>query len=88
MWGAFFIKKAHFTPVIPHTALTGVGPFFKHFGDAFTTIFYLFTGFSFIPIAAKQMNNPEKNIPRVLIAVMPSVTILDCLMLLVAIGLN
>lgn len=34
------------------------------------------------------MNNPEKNIPRVLIAVMPSVTILDCLMLLVAIGLS
>src|SRR5699024_6997024 len=56
--GAFFIKKAHFTPVIPHAALTGVGPFFKHFGDAFTPIFYLFTGFSFIPIAAKQMNNP------------------------------
>lgn len=86
--GAFFIKKAHFTPVIPHAALTGVGPFFKHFGDAFTPIFYLFTGFSFIPIAAKQMNNPEKNIPRVLIAVMTSVTILDCLMLLVAIGLS
>ena len=34
------------------------------------------------------MNNPEKNIPRVLIAVMTSVTILDCLMLLVAIGLS
>ena len=43
---------------------------------------------SFILIAAKQTNNPEKNIPRVLIAVMPSVTILDCLMLLVAIGLS
>lgn len=86
--GAFFIKKAHFTPVIPHAALTGVGPFFKHFGDAFTPIFYLFTGFSFILIAAKQTDNPEKNIPRVLIAVMPSVTILDCLMLLVAIGLS
>lgn len=86
--GAFFIKKAHFTPVIPHAALTGVGPFFKHFGDAFTPIFYLFTGFSFILIAAKQTDNPEKNIPRVLIAVMTSVTILDCLMLLVAIGLS
>lgn len=33
------------------------------------------------------MNNPEKNIPRVLIAVMVSVTILDCLMMIVAIGL-
>ena len=86
--GAFFIKMQHYTPIIPKAALTGVGPFFKHFGAAFTPIFYLFTGFSFIPIAAKQMKNPEKNVPRGLIAVMTSVTILDCLMLLVAIGLS
>lgn len=84
--GAFFIHKANFSPVIPQAALTGAGPFFKHFGAAFTPIFYLFTGFSFLPIAAKQMKNPEKNIPRVLIAVMVSVTILDALMMLVAIG--
>lgn len=85
--GVFFVKKFNYSHIIPAAALTGVGPFFKHFGAAFTPIFYLFTGFSFIPIAAKQMKNPEKNIPRVLIAVMTSVTILDCLMLLVAIGL-
>ena len=86
--GVFFIKKAHFTPIIPKAALKGPLPFLKHFGAAFTPIFYLFTGFSFIPIAAKQMNHPEKNIPRVLIAVMGSVTVLDCLMLIVAIGLS
>ena len=84
--GVFFIHKAHFSPVIPAAAMTGAGPFLKHFGAAFTPIFYLFTGFSFLPIAAKQMNNPEKNIPRVLIAVMVSVTILDALMMLTAIG--
>lgn len=33
--------------------MTGAGPFLKHFGVAFTPIFYLFTGFSFLPIAAK-----------------------------------
>lgn len=82
--GAFFIHKSNFSPVIP----PGAGPFFKHFGAAFTPIFYLFTGFSFPPIAAKQMKNPEKNIPRVLIAVMVSVTILDALMMLVAIGVS
>ena len=65
--GVFFIHKANFSPVIPAAAMTGAGPFLKHFGAAFTPIFYLFTGFSFLPIAAKQMNNPEKNIPRVLI---------------------
>lgn len=85
--GAFFIHHSNFSPIIPASALTGAGPFLKHFGAAFTPIFYLFTGFSFIPIAARQMKNPERNIPRVLIAVMVSVTILDCLMMLVAIGL-
>ena len=86
--GVFFVHHVNYSPVIPATAMTGAGPFLKHFGAAFTPIFYLFTGFSFLPIAAKQMNNPEKNIPRVLIAVMVSVTILDALMMLVAIGIS
>ncbi|MCD7112094.1 APC family permease [Limosilactobacillus agrestis] len=86
--GVFFIHKANFSPVIPQAALKGPMPFIRHFGEAFTPIFYLFTGFSFLPIAAKQMNNPEKNIPRVLIAVMVSVTILDALMMTVAVGLS
>lgn len=84
---AFFIHKANFTPVIPKEATTGAMPFFKHFGAAFSVVFYMFTGFSFIPIAARQMKNPEKNIPRVLISVMVTVTILYSLMLLVAIGI-
>ncbi|TSO26702.1 APC family permease [Lactobacillus sp. LL6] len=85
--GAFFMHKANFSPVIPKAAMTGVGPYFKHFGAAFSVVFYMFTGFSFIPIAAKQMQNPEKNIPKVLISVMISVTIMYSLMLLVAIGI-
>ena len=86
--GAFFIHMTNFNPIIPKAALKGAGPFLQHFGAAFTPVFYLFTGFSFIPIAARQMNNPEKNIPRVLIAVMVTVTILDCLMMFVAVGLS
>lgn len=85
--GAFCIHFANFSPVIPHAAMTGAMPFAKHFGAAFSVVFYMFTGFSFIPIAAKQMTNPEKNIPRVLIAVMVSVTIMYSLMMVVAIGI-
>ncbi|RVU73336.1 APC family permease [Lactobacillus xujianguonis] len=85
--GAFFIHKMNFTPVIPKAASLGAGSFMQHFGAAFSVVFYMFTGFSFIPIAAKQMDNPEKNIPRVLIAVMITVTILYSLMMLVAIGI-
>ncbi len=83
--GVFCIHFANFSPVIPHAATTGAMPLAKHFGAAFSVVFYMFTGFSFIPIAAKQMTDPEKNIPRVLIAVMVSVTIMYSLMMLVAI---
>lgn len=85
--GAVFIHLAHFSPVLPPAATTSAGSFTHHFGAAFNTVFYLFTGFSFIPIAASQMQKPEKNIPRVLISVMISVTILYTLMFLVAIGI-
>ena len=43
--GVFFIHKANFTPAIPQAALKGPMPFLHHFGEAFTPIFYLFTGF-------------------------------------------
>ena len=85
--GVFFIHKMNFTPVIPKAATASVGGYFKHFGAAFSVVFYMFTGFSFIPIAAKQMDNPEKNIPKVLISVMVTVTVLYALMMLVAIGI-
>lgn len=84
--GVFFIHQANFTPFIPKE-VNNAGSFFGHFGAAFSVVFYMFTGFSFIPIAAKQMKNPEKNIPKVLISVMISVTVLYALMLLVAIGI-
>nr|WP_282802321.1 APC family permease [Secundilactobacillus kimchicus] len=44
--------------------------------NAFTTAFYMFTGFSFLPIAAKQMKNAEKTLPRALVVVMIVVTLL------------
>ena len=85
--GVFFMHWSNFSPVMPHAATTGVGPFFKHFGAAFSEVFYLFTGFSFIPIASRQMQNPTKNIPRVLISVMITVTILYALTVLIGIGI-
>lgn len=85
--GVFFMHFMNFKPIMPVGAKQGVGAFFHYFGSAFSVVFYLFTGFSFIPIVAKQMENPEKNIPKVLVAVMVSVTILYTLMLLVAIGI-
>lgn len=85
--GMFFMHITNFHPVMPAAAAKGVGPFFHHFGAAFSVVFYLFSGFSFIPIAASQMKDPAKNIPRALVAVMVSVSILYTLMLLIAIGI-
>lgn len=84
--GFFFIDHTNFSYIMP-AAAHGAQPFIKHFGNAFNVVFYFFTGFSFIPIAAREMQNPEKNIPRVLIAVMITVTILYSLMILIAIGI-
>ena len=85
--GMFFMHITNFHPVLPVAAAKGVGPFFHHFGAAFCVVFYLFRGFSFIPIAASQMKDPATNIPRALVAVMVSVSILYTLMLLIAIGI-
>lgn len=85
--GMFFIHIANFHPVLPAAAAKDVGPFFHHFCAAFSVVFYLFSVFSFIPIAASQMKDPAKNIPRALVAVMVTVTILYTLMVLIAIGI-
>ena len=84
--GAFFLHRQNFTPVIP-AAATSAGGFFHHFGEAFADVFYMYTGFNFIPIMASKMNHPEKNVPRVLIAVMITCTVLYSLMALFAIGI-
>lgn len=85
--GMFFMHIANFHPVLPAAAAKDVGPFSHHFGAAFSVVFYLFSVFSFIPIAASQMKDPAKNIPRALVAVMVMVTILYTLMVLIAIGI-
>lgn len=84
--GAFFMHKTNFTPIVPST-VTNTKSFVGHFGSAFSVVFYMFSGFSFIPVAAAQMNNPEKNIPKALIYVMASVTVLYTLVQTIAIGI-
>lgn len=84
--GAFFLKFSNFTPIVPENIKT-TGDFIKHFGTAFSVVFYMFSGFSFLPIAARQMNNPQKNIPKALISVMITVTLLYVLVQFFVIGI-
>ncbi|WP_179395846.1 APC family permease [Lacticaseibacillus absianus] len=54
---------------------------------AFVTAFYMFTGFSFLPIAAQQMRDPARTLPRALLIVMVVVTLGYALVQTVVIGL-
>lgn len=72
--GAFFLKSVNFHPAFPG------GSFQAHaavsdFSSAYSVAFYLFTGFSFLTIAARQMKNPQKNLPRALVVVVLCVAV-------------
>lgn len=54
------------------------------FSGAFGNAFYMFTGFSLIPIAAKEMKNPGKMLPRAILTVMLATTAIFVLMQVVA----
>lgn len=56
----------------------------RDFSGAFGNAFYMFTGFSLIPIAAKEMKNPGKMLPRAILTVMLATTAIFVLMQVVA----
>ena len=58
----------------------------SNFGKGAILLFYAFTGFESIAVAAEDMDNPQKNIPKAIILVMIAVSIFYFLIQLVAIG--
>ena len=79
------MREASFHPVFPVPASKGIGAFSSRFGNAFSAAFYMFAGFSFIPVAASQTADREKNIPGAYRGHV-TVAILYGLMMLFAIG--
>lgn len=79
--GIFFIKGQNFSPVFLGGTYTP-----GSFGEAALLIFYAFTGFESIAVAAEDMENPEKNIPKAIITVIGIVSIFYLLIQSVAIG--
>lgn len=79
--GIFFIKGGNFSPVFPGGTYTG-----GSFGAAALLIFYAFTGFESIAVAAEDMENPQKNIPKAIIVVMLIVSLFYLLIMAVSIG--
>lgn len=60
-----FISQQPLTNITHHFTLKG-------FLVAYGTVFFFFTGFSFLPVNAEKMNNPTKNLPKMISLVMLS----------------
>lgn len=80
--GIFFMKLHNFTPILPHGIYTH-----GSFGAAALLIFFAFTGFESIALAAEDMENPSKNIPKAIVIVMIIVSIVYILIQGVSIGI-
>lgn len=78
--GIFFIKGGNFTPMFP----TKVTP--ANFGATAILIFFAFTGFESIAVAAEDMENPEKNLPIAILLTMFLVSAIYILVQAVSIG--
>ncbi|MDQ7937953.1 APC family permease [Lactiplantibacillus sp. WILCCON 0030] len=79
--GAFFINGAHFTPFVVNSA-----SFANSFGSAAILIFYAFTGFEAIAIAAQEFKNPQRTIPMAIVIVLAVVAVLYIAIQVVSIG--
>lgn len=78
--GAFYIKGANFEPMFPK------GFELDAFGTAALLIFYAFTGFEALAVAAEDMENPKKNLPIALMVVMGLVSAIYFMVQAVAVG--
>ena len=83
--GVFFLKFSNFSPLVPERMDSSSG-LFKSVSNTYSVVFYMFTGFSFLPIAARKMNNPQKNLPKALVTIMLSVMTIYVVVQALAIG--
>ncbi len=79
--GIFFIEKTNYIHIIPSNINVS-----NNFAAAALLLFYAFTGFESIAVAAEDMENPEKNVPKAIITVMLIVSSFYILILVVSIG--
>lgn len=78
--GIFCIKGSNFTPMFPNSVSSAT------FGSTAILIFYAFTGFESIAVAAEDMENPQKNLPKAIVITMILVSIIYVLTQTVAVG--
>lgn len=79
--GIFFINGGNFDPSISNIEVTSGG-----FVEASVLLFFAFTGFESIAIAAEDMENPDKNLPKAIAMVMLIVSVVYIAILAICIG--
>ncbi|MFH5810874.1 APC family permease [Companilactobacillus sp. FL22-1] len=79
--GIWFIRGNNFTPFLP-TSVANT----SSFALAAMTMFYAFTGVEGAVVAAGEMKNPEKNLPKALLAIIIVVAAIYMLIQAVCIG--
>jgi amino acid transporter len=78
--GVFFIKGSNFEPMFPR------GFVVNSFGEAALLIFYAFTGFESLAVAAEDMENPKKNLPLALVMVVGFCSVIYFMVQAIAVG--
>jgi amino acid transporter len=79
--GVFYIKASHYAPLVWQELEM------DSFGAAALIIFYAFGGFETLVVAAGEMKNPQKNLPRAVMLVISVCSLLYFLIQLIAMGL-
>lgn len=80
VFGFMFIETENFTPFFPEYLEANA------YGSAALLIFFAFSGFEALAVAAEDMENPRKNIPLALIAILLITSVIYFLVQAVIIG--
>jgi len=78
--GVWFIQGSQFQPMFPK------GLELDGFGAAALVIFYAFTGFEALAVAAEDLEDPRRNVPRALLLVMGSCSVIYLAVQAIAVG--
>lgn len=79
--GLFFVNGSNFPPFVPTHMADGA------FANAAITMFFAYTGFEAIAVAAEDFKDPKKDLPRGIILTMIIVTIIYMLVVGISIGI-